>query len=202
MGPKPNTDIKIVVKEVIKELLADEEFMDKILKKINDKIEKLITNTSKFEEQIKVLENKMENMQQYQKLNNLCIYGIEEHDNEKLDEKVINMFKEKMNIDVDKKELIKCYRIGNVRNKRRPIIIRFETLYVRNHIYRNTKMLKGKKIGIAEDLIKTKMELFKHVQERVGDRKKVRTFDGNIFLYLENKKYKINDIADLENIFK
>lgn len=199
MPPKTTSELKTVIKETIKEVFSDEDFLKTFFKTIYDKIAVLEKTINTQEEKIKLLENKLDNVQQTTKSNNICIYGIQEQEKEDLQGKVLQIINEKMRIEVQKNDIVKCYRIGINKNKLRPIIVTFENQNKRNLVLRNSKTLKGTKIGISEDLIKNRWYLRKIAQERL-DRKNVFTHDGNIYVTIGNKKHRINSEDELQEI--
>lgn len=201
-GTKGEDNMKSLVKEAIKELLSDETFLDFMFKKITDKVNSLETALQKSEERITVLETKIERMQQNEKQNNLCIYGMQEEDNEKLNEKVLQLFNNKMTISIKRELIVKSYRTGNKNHKNRPVIVKFDNNYARNLIYTNRKNLKGQGPVIVEDLIKSKLNLYQEAQMKLG-KKNVYTWDGNVFVIDKNKqKHKVIKNSDLLNIIQ
>ncbi|CAG9760156.1 unnamed protein product [Ceutorhynchus assimilis] len=69
----------------------------------------------------------------------------------------------------------------------------------RGLILKNVKNLKGTKISITEDLDKNRLLLYRKCQESI-DRKSVFTLEGNIYVKIEDKKYKIQSETDLEQL--
>lgn len=205
MGPKINTrdatDLKSVIKETIKELLDSEEFMNTLLQKVNEKMSQLEQKVNTQEDKINKMEQKIDSLQQNDKLRNICVYGMEEQENENLMENVIKLFSEKINVTEIKPEYIeKCYRVGNNKEKIRPVIIRFERKYHRNLIFKNCKNLKGTRITIAEDLTKNRLNLLHEIRTKI-DRKKVHTYEGNIYVYINNRNHRIDNIVHFNEIF-
>lgn len=200
MPPKQTLtpEIKTLVRETIKEILSDETFIEVIIQKVTEKINKLEEITQKQEKIIGQLEIKIDNLQQNGKQNNLCIHGIEEEENEKLYDKVITLINGKVNVPVRHEDIINCYRVGFNKEKIRPVIIKFDRLYIRNKILLNRSKLKGTKVVICEDLTKNRLTLFRMAQEAL-DKKRVLTRDGNIVVKMENNRRKtIYNKEDLE----
>ena len=128
-------------------------------------------------------------MQQNDKLKNVCIYGIQEEMEEKLIDKILKLFNEKMKVGINAADILKCVRIGKNSTKGRPIIVKFDRQSVRNNVLRNCGKLQGTKIAIAEDFQKN-LTILHEAQQRF-DRKHVRTYDRNIYLII-NRKHKGN----------
>lgn len=199
MAPTRQNDIKAIIQETIKELFQSDEFISTVLKKVNEKIELLEQKIHSYEEKINTLDVKVDNLQQQEKIRNICIYGLQEENNEKLDEKVLKLFCEKVNVETRAQNIIKCYRIGNNKTKARPVIVKFEKIEHKNLIFKNCKNLKGSKIVVAEDLIKSRLKLLQDVKEKF-DKKAVYTFEGNVYVKIDNVKHKIRGMNDLNQL--
>lgn len=196
MGPNATTDSKILIKETIKELLSDEDFIDKFLNKVTEKIDFLQKMVNQQQNVINQLEGKIESIRQNEKINNVCIYGIEEEDNERTDEKIMDLINQKLSLPFKRDDIIKSYRIG-ANKKPRPIVVKFSSYHLKAKILQKRSGLKGTKVVIMEELTKSRLELYKLTQEKV-DRKMIFTRDGNIYLKQDNgRPQKIRDINDL-----
>lgn len=197
MAPKVPQDMKSIVRETIKELFENDEFVAMILKKVNDKARELEKKVNSYEEKIVSLELQIEGLKQNEKSKNVCLYGLEDVENENLKENVRKIFKDKMNIELQQDDIQRCFRIGNNRAKARPTVIIFERTQQRNLIMKNCSKLKGTNLGIAEDLVKRRLNLLNEAKEKFG-RKKVYTFDGNIYVWKsDNSKVKIRNVTEL-----
>lgn len=201
MGPKATSgDLKAVIKETINELLADKNFVDLILKKVTEKVsnlEKILTKTNEAVEQLEV---KIDSMLQYEKMNNICIYGVQEEDKEKLNEKVLKLFNDTLMVPVRKEDIVKCHRVGNNTKKPRPVVVKFEMYNTKYNVLNNCGKLSGTKMGVSEDLTKTRMGLLKEARKSFN-KKSVFTRQGNIFVKLDNNvKQKIRNTIDLNNL--
>lgn len=199
MPPKVNSDMKSIIKETIKELLSDEEFLNKILSKVAEKLENFEKTLIKANEKIKQLEGQIDNLQQNEKINNICVYGIEEEENEKVPEKILKLLNEKVKVSVKREDIVKCYRIGNKTEKIRPIVVKLDQYNLKYRILKNSGYLKGSKMGISEDLIKSKLNLLKKAQEAF-DRKSVYTRYGNIYIKRENITRKIRNTNEIQQL--
>lgn len=179
-------EIKTILKTSIKEIINDAEFKSLLLDSFNDIIEqKLQEQQKQYEKQIKVLEGKIDTMEQFSRRQNIRVYGIPENADIAVEEQVQNTI-EKLNI--KRKKIVECYRIGkingNSRNKPRPIFVQFDNYEDKQEIISNRKKLKGTKINIKEDLTKTRLQIMMKASERYGF-KNVWSQNGKIF-YLEN----------------
>lgn len=198
MPPKSNqNDLKSAIRESVKELLDNEDFINKLLEKISEKIERLEQKVNDYEEKNFKLETKIEILQQNAKLNNICIYGIQEEENEKLNDKILKLFNEKMKVEIEPADIVNSFRIGNKSTKSRPVLVKFDRRSTRNAVLKNCGILRGTKIAITEDLLKSRLKLLREAQD-LFDRKHVRTYEGNIYVIINQKKYIIHNSNDLK----
>ena len=99
----------------------------------------------------------LDRQEQYSRRNRLLIHGIDEENQENIDEVVINVLKKEM----DEEDIDRSHCLGNRKpdkSKPRPIIIKFSRYNVRAKIFKNKRKLKGKQISVTESLTKTRME--------------------------------------------
>lgn len=196
-------DVKQLIKDTINELFAEEQFIEMITQKISDKVnqklEKFESKIKTFEEKITTLEKTIENMQQAEKINNICIYGINENNNMDLKELIPEILNEKTQLEITSEDIDMCFRIGkkseNVQ-KPRPIIIKFKNYTTKHRVLRNCSKLKGTRIFVTEDLIKPKRELLREAQERFGV-KLAWPYNGSVYIKLEGKNVKLNCREDI-----
>lgn len=197
---KASGDIKSIVQETIKELLNDEEFVNRIISKVTDRLKVLEEDVKKIEKSFNQLENKIINIQQNEKVNNVCIYNLEEEQGEKLTEKILRIFNENVKIPTRKEDVVKCYRIGNKNTgKYRPIVVKLERYQHKLKILKNAYNLKGTKIGISEELVRSRLELYK-MAVQTFTRRNVFTRNGNIFIKREDTNYKITNKEELDGL--
>lgn len=197
MGPKITGDIRNAIKDSLIEMLCDEEFVNKFLIKVNEKLEILQGTVVKNTEEIRAIHLKTDNLQQAEKINNICVYNLSEEQEGNLRENILQVFNDKMNLKVTKQDMVQCYRVGSKSNKPRPVIIRFERYHMKLSILKNCGKLKGTKIGIAEDLIKKRLNLYQTLRKNLGDKGLVFTRYGNIFVRMGDKVEKITNLDEI-----
>ena len=108
---------------------------------------------------IQKLEDELDDQQQYSRRNCLLIHGIKEENKENVEQKVMEIFVNKLEAGVANVDISRTHRIGRVRNdenegKPRPIIVRFSSYRQRKKVFDSKKKLKGQRITITESLIK------------------------------------------------
>lgn len=137
------------------------------------------------------VEQKVDTVQQHTKNNNLRLMQIPEADNENISDKVLNIFKNKLQITVSKSDVIAIYRAGQkIGNKPRHTLVTFRDNSMKMAVYNKKKSLKGSNIVIKEDLTAQRLKAVKIASDKYGF-KNVWTVNGNIFAKTENEVKKI-----------
>lgn len=172
------------------------EQIDDTLKKFQDKVDTITNENKKLHDRIIFLE-------QATKKNNIRITGVAEEDNENIKLKVVELFEEKLNVNINM-ERISCYR-NNVkennktRGKIRPITVKFDTLEHKQLVIKNRNKLKNSNIFISDDLVIDNVILLNEAKKVFG-KKKAWSMDGNIFVSGNKGKIRIRNLEDLIKI--
>lgn len=200
---KEKLDVKSMVKEAVNEIFAEEHFIEiiaqKIIGKVTEKLNEYENKIKAFEEKLANLELKIENTQQIEKNNNICLYGIQENTNKNLKLIVHEQITEKMHIELTTEDIEMCYRIGKKHDKPqkgRPVIVKFKNNSVKHSILKNCNRLKGSNLFATEDLIKSRLKILREAQQKIGE-KRVWPYNGCIFVKFEGKNIKINSSEDI-----
>lgn len=192
---------EIIVNEVIK----GEDKLTLILSKLNDvctDIHGIRTSIDNIEQRISKVTYKVENMErvvnqhtndilmtnftidtleQYARRNNLRFFGLAEKPSENIDNIILQVIKEKMNIDINIHDIERAHRIGKkTASNTRPIIVKFVSYRTRATVFQARRLLKGQKIYIQEDLTKYRHSLMLKATTVFG-RERVWSRDGRIF---------------------
>lgn len=204
-------EIRSLVQEIITEVLKDEAFISSIVKSVlektniinlQDKIAAHETEIQYLQHKNQKLEERVENMERLHKINQIRIIGIEEKEGENVRELISNLITSKMKVNLSDGDFT-CNRIGKHSNtgKHRPILVRMRNYEVKFDVMRARKQLKGMnmKIAIVEDLTQTKHEIYKLASESIG-RRKVWTFNGNIFTKVNDNTIEIRNPKDVQDI--
>lgn len=142
--------------------------------------------------QIRKVDYAVEAVEQYTRRNNLRVFGIPEEKGENTDQILMRIFEQKLGVAISFADIEKSHRLGKtpaVRDKGRPIIVRFASYRTRATVFSNKKKLKGSGITVREDLTKVRIDLLQKVQKAFGTRQ-VWTVDGKIF-WVENVQGKL-----------
>lgn len=159
--------------------------------------EKLVDQIQKVNE---AAEEKINDLEQYGRRNNLRITGIpEQRDVEETAEMTTRIVLEKLNdsietLDLERFEIDIAHRLGQKRaNSHRPIIIKFQSKMKRDAVLRSRKVFKGSKIFVNEDLTRKNQLALACVRKKMPDEvDKVWTRNGHIFY--KNKTNHIHEV--------
>lgn len=190
-------DIKTTIKNAVKELLEDEEFLSKVAEKVslkvNEKLQLLEQKVDDLQKQNKQLKYRVNELDQYSRRNNLRIFNVNEQTEEELNKTIIKLCKDKLKLTIKDHEIENCYRTGLIKpNINRPIFLKLNSYNTKQSIIQNRKLLKGSKVSIVEDLTKEKLDLLKACHSCLG-RDKVWIYNGKIMTNLNNKYQEIKD---------
>lgn len=178
------------------------EVVQPIMDKMDDVLNKFAvvqSETLKQNSKIVSLERKYDQLEQYTRRNSLRIYGIPESTEEDTSKLVLQLFREKMKLDIILSHIDRSHRIGvkdNKKTKSRAIIVKFVSYQSKNLIFKNKKVLKGTGIVIKEDLTIVRHQLLDLAVKKFGFRN-VWTSDGNIVVFYNNKKTIVRSQEDL-----
>ena len=139
---------------------------------------------------------KLDDIEQYSRRNCPLFTGIMEKDNENTDQLILDTCRESMGIELSLQDIDRSYRIGmktqrevlpepeengQVKHQKvRPIIVKFTSYRRRQQVFSAKKNLKGKHVGISENLTKIRQKIFNLARDVVGY-KDVWSQDGKIF---------------------
>ena len=141
----------------------EREGKNEIIKKLNEKV-------SALTERSKVLEESIDQQEQYSHRNCLLIHGVEENSNEDTDKLALNINND-LEIDLTETAIDRTHRIGDPKKKKkkvRPIIVKFVRYYDRKQVFSKKKHLKGKGISITESLTSLRMKKLEEAREKHG----------------------------------
>jgi hypothetical protein len=130
--------------------------------------------------------NRLDGLAQYQRRNNLRIFGVPENEGEDATESIRSLFAEKLGVEVLPAEIDRCHRVGRrppvaePSGRPRAVLVRFVSYQSRSRVMSNRRRLKGTSVTIREDLTQDRATLYKQMAEKFGFRN-VWTRDGRIF---------------------
>ena len=140
------------------------------------------------------------------------LYGIPETPNEKTDEVVREVVKERLNIELNPSDIARSHRItpkpkpgSTARSENpKPIIVKFNTYNTRQAVFDAKSRLRGTKIFIQEDLTPHRRELLNAARQK-STVKRVWTNDGKITVLVSvpgsnDRKVTIRNKSDIERL--
>ena len=197
------------------------------IKKHDDDLEAIRQKMTTMKKDIEKLSDDKDDAEQYSRRNCLRIYGLGEKANENTDKLVLDLFNDKLGLNVPADAIDRSHRItprqkpeednvahrgrdqsasyADVTRTRKPrsIIVKFSRYNARDKIYKartRLKDLRGPKVFIREDLTANKAELY----WKVVSSKKAKTCwtqDGTIYaLKQDGRKIRIKNENDIESL--
>ena len=147
---------------------ANAEFVKELERK-NTRITRLEEDLKEAKETERRTASRLNDMENYNRRNNIRVFGIEEKKGEDCEEVLLEMLRRKMNINLKNEDLEAVHRVGGERTGgKRAIIARFVNRKNSEKILRNRKVLKNTGIGIAEDLSQASYRLQLRAREVKG----------------------------------
>lgn len=154
-----------VNKNVDTKMVAITAEVSKLSEKIKEQEDTIKAQQKEIQELKDTFQESMKNQQIESKRNNLIIHSLfeGEKDNAELKAKLINIFKQECNIDLQEWHLGNFFRLGKpIPNKIRPILVAFTGLAIKQQIEGARKELKT--ITISGDMPKCILEARKQLQ--------------------------------------
>lgn len=172
--------------------------LQKTIEENNKVISDLKTTLETRDKKIEALENKIDNLEQYQRRQCLRIFGVAEEVTEDTDKIVMDVAK-RIGVDVQPHDIDRSHRVGrrdNGNNRPRPIIAKFVSYRKRSELFTNKRKLRNSGITIREDLTTVRHNLLKEAISKFG-LTNVWTLDGVIIVNLEGSKRRVTRSCDL-----
>ena len=153
-----------------------------------------------MDNEINALNEKIAEMEQYQRRDNLRIFGIPESRNEDTDQLALKVFNDRLGVQLDLSDVSRSHRVGpNVPGKPRPIIVKFTNYRPRSKVFRAKRKLKGTGITVKEDLCYQRLQLLRAATEKHGY-KNVFSQDGKIVVVKDSIKHFITTKSELAGL--
>ena len=135
----------------------------------------------------------IEQLEMYSRRNNIRVYGIQETEKEDCERVFVDLYKQRLKLDVPRGEICRAHRIGRVTNdprRPRPIIVKLIRHNIESAVIRQRRELKGTRIVIREDLTAYSEVLSLGVRP-------VWSMDGRITALYNDTKHQIRDRSDI-----
>lgn len=210
-------DIRKIVSEQIISTIMSEEFqnrficslMDKIDAKINEKfseIEKdfklLSLEVAETREENEELKRCLDKQEQHSRNRNLRIFGLKYEKSEVLLDRIIKLFKDKLKVDISPTDVENCHRTAAKSaspDKPPAILIQFRDVNKRAAVLKERKILKNTGIAVKEDLTQCRVRLLKLAVKSFSG-KNVWSHYGSIYVRYGEKVHRIERESDLDKL--
>lgn len=144
--------------------------------------------------------------EQYHRNLNIRLYGIPSNADDRqsnIKHSVLNVFKEKMQLDIQESQIASCFRIkhknSNTAVSAGPVLITFSDLNMRSKVLKNRKLLKGSQLVVKEDLTGVRAKILKCATEKFS-RKNVWCNNGNIYVRFKGVVSKVSSMEHLNGL--
>lgn len=195
------------VKKAMSEFFQSETFHniigDAVSKAVDGKVNKMELEIKELEENNEKLENKLNDLEQYGRRNNIRIYGINKGRSKKietneLEKEVVRQLNEKTGCALVNHQIEACHYLDKSQNQ---VIVRFVSRKTRDEVFYRKKGFRGTKVSVTEDLTSKNYHLLKECQNHF-DKKFLWTKYGMVKLNLNGKIYNVRTMKDVENLKK
>lgn len=176
--------------EITKQINEVKEIVQKQIQKVND-----------TEKKFKELEIKYEKLEKSLRKNNIIIFGLRVPDSETLLEHTLQLFNERLGLDLHENDINDIYLIGKQKVEK-PVIVKLVSYLKKVAILRNAKKLKGSKIFISEELNLEEREGRKILVQHLKQAKERATnaYIKGDKLYINGNSYTAQQLIDEEVI--
>lgn len=172
---------------------------------IKKEVASLTIKLEQKDEEIKELrtmvQEGLDEREQYSRRNNLRIFGVQETENEDTNELVIRVAK-RVNVTLSVLDIDRSHRVGKVTagGKPRAIIVKFVSYASRSAIFQAKKLLRNSGVTIREDLTKCRLQLLKNAGIAYSI-KNVWSVDGVIFVKTSDARpFRLRTESDLSKL--
>ena len=162
----------------------------------------LVLDRDRLSKSVEMLEDKVDELEQYSRRTCLLIHGVEEKAKEDVEKTVMSILETKLEAGVTVNEVTRTHRLGRKRDeqskKPRPIIVKFLSYRQRKKVFNNKKKLKGQGIVISENLTKKRYSLLQKCIDIHG-KHNCWSLDGRIYCKTDGIITIVNKEVDLVN---
>lgn len=194
------------VKEAFHQIIKPsvEDAVKNSISALSGRLDKLETTSTSHESEIENLKNRLDTMEQSNRLGNLIVSGLAEKNNENLSDIFLNFSKDYLLQTLSANDITSIFRLGKPGPpgpRPRPVLVKFNNQNTRTDVYRARVHLRKMETGaghpyllpifINEDLSPGRVALYKESRACVANKKlfSAWTFGGNIWA----KQSKIGD---------
>lgn len=199
-------ELKVLFSDSINELIKSDTFMSKVLNIVKEhfivELETLKEGNEQLKKENKLLSEKLDDIEQYNRRNSVRVFGVGENKQENLESEVLTVLNRQLGLSIVADNIDRCHRVGRfskTNTNPRGIIVKFTSYKYRDLVCKARRKLKGSGITIQEDLTVTRYRLLRQAMDKFG-KTKCWSMDGRIYTEYEQSKIRIKGAADLENV--
>lgn len=193
--------VKVIVDSVVESVTNL--VIERLEKSINfntEVVEDLRKELGLRDKKIHEMQENIQELEQYQRRNSLRIFGVPEKENENTDSLALEMFKNKLGVNLSTRDICRSHRVGHKKSSgTRPIIVKFTSYRSRAEVFARKRKLKNSGIVLREDLCAARLQLLKKAIQKF-DPNSVYTRDGIIVVVINGKKNFVTNSAQLEEL--
>ncbi|CAH1995383.1 unnamed protein product [Acanthoscelides obtectus] len=180
--------------------LAEKQFEERFNRN-EEEIQTLCDRVENLEKDNRRLIMKMDDQEQMERSQNVRIFGLKEEGAEDLGNVIVDLFQNKLKVNIQEKDIVKYHRIPNKNsnNSTSAVLVRFTSSDSRASVLKNRKLLKNTGIRIKEDLTKSRLKLFKRCID-LFTKNNAWILRGNIYVKQNNEVHRIASDEDLHKI--
>lgn len=156
---------------------------------------------SLLKNQTEILSLGVERHEAFLRRNVLLLHGVPEDQHEILVSKVSSIFTNQMGLtDFSNSHIEVCHRLGVLKSKARPVLIRFREIHQRDLVWTNKSSLKGSNLTISEFLTKSRHLLFMEARKAFGMTNCWSSYSKIIIRLPDKSRVIVEQMADLRKL--
>ena len=195
-------EVKEKVKETVTELNNRLDFIVFENVEIKERLDKVESKLKKQKEKTKAAFVQSNYNEQFSRKNNVKIMGVEVLEDEtdsNLTAEIIDIVKQKTNVDIDPSDIVALHRIPS-RHNPRPVLVKFKNNSIKTRLMRNRRIMKQQGYKLVDDVTKKNTELISRLlrHEKIDS---AWFFNG--FIYgktTEGKRHRFDLYSDIEAV--
>ncbi|KAI4464978.1 l1 transposable element-related [Holotrichia oblita] len=161
------TEEENAIQKTIEKVLSNVSFLNKIMETISTKIDTYMANHMKlYQEQLSTMQeeldrsnSRLDQLEQYSRLDSVRLFGLPEKSNENITEEVISILSTKLKLNIKHEDISICHRLNAREDGIKPVIIKFVRKSTKNEVYNAKSRLKGSQLIVREDLTKPRASM-------------------------------------------
>ncbi|KAI4465513.1 mkrn2 opposite strand protein [Holotrichia oblita] len=168
------TEEENAIQKTIEKVLSNVSFLNKIMETISTKIDTYMANHMKlYQEQLSTMQeeldrsnSRLDQLEQYSRLDSVRLFGLPEKSNENITEEVISILSTKLKLNIKHEDISICHRLNAREDGIKPVIIKFVRKSTKNEVYNAKSRLKGSQLIVREDLTKPRASMVRDLVKK------------------------------------